>query len=1006
MPHNDDPCLEGNSYEIKNYVLLGQKKKPKPSKTKKHILPGHKKKSKQSETRKHIFKNDKKRSIQIFYQNANSLRRKTHEFYLNILNEDYEIIVITESWLCDDINDSELFDDRYNVFRQDRRKANSRETRGGGLIFAAKKEINVTPITQMENSCTEPLETMWLRCNLFGQDLICCICYFQPSVKLETMKKFVDRACTQNDFFNCRILFLGDFNIPEFENSNLSDTQRLTHMNRLVNMYNLESLNNIKNHKSRTLDLCLTNFAQYNISRNKHAKINLEKGQGLVKPVKDHPPLLINIEIQSNQNSSASNDSINVTKKVYNFKQADYTALGLDLDSVNWQEVLNTYDNTDCNKKLDTFYCTLKGLLDKHVPCFDKPRKKIKFPVWWTYETKKMFKKKERLRKVQQRSQQQQNKYFQLRKLCKKQIKSDHKKYIDNISNSLKQDSTLFWKYIKNKKKLTKKQTLKYQGQVLNKSQTIADAFAKHFSSAYNSSTANNPLISTEPVTNFYIHIGQITEHELMCAIKSIPEKKAPGTDGLPPLLYKMCAEQLKIPLTLIFNASLNESRFPEKLKESVITPIPKKGSSVDIENYRPISTLNSLAKIYENVLYEKISSFIFSSITPHQHGFVKGRSTLTNLAEFTHYTSKVVSLKRQVDVIYTDVMKCFDSIYHSAINHKLKLVGFSPPLTQLIDSYLRNRKNYVSYEECTSKPFTPPSGVAQGSKLSSLLFILTFDDVHKNIKHSQFQLYADDLKIYKEIISINDCLLLQEDIDRVQKWLKAVGLSFHPDKSYKMTYTNTKNIVKHNYTINNITTQEVDTYKDLGVTLTRNITWGAHIQKVTEKAYQKLGLIIRYCKPINDIDAILTLYRSLVRSTIEYCSVIWSPKTKKDRKQLEDIQACFVRYLFQKLNGFYPSYPHNISYKTLIENIPLPSIEERLSKNQFGFIEKIIKYKIDSPYILKNIDFRIPNPRLRIDTSRLFELPRYKHDLLFRSPLLSALKVYNDILDKPDIFL
>lgn len=486
-------------------------------------------------------------------------------------------------------------------------------------------------------------------------------------------------------------------------------------------------------------------------------------------------------------------------------------------------------------------------------------------------------------------------------------------------------------------------------------------------------------------------------------AIKQLPEKKAPGTDGLPAILFKKCYAQLKIPLSIIINTSIKESIFPSKLKEALIIPIPKKCNSVETSNHRPVSTLNTIAKIYENILYSKISSLIFNAISEHQHGFVERKSTISNLIEFCDFTAKEMT-QHQVDTIYTDIMKCFDSVNHDAIIHKLEQY-LSPSLVKLLDSYLRNRKNYVIYENCISGEFSPSSGIVQGSKLSSLLFILTFDDLKHHIHHSHYKMYADDLKIYKTIKTQSDCDLLQEDINNTQKWLKTIGLTFHPDKCYKVTYTNKIAKIDHTYNIDRKEIEEVSKIKDLGICFNNNLTWGEHMNQVTLKSYRKLGMVIRYCQPIQDIDTITLLYKSIVRSTIEYGSVIWTPKTAVAIKNIERIQSKFVRYLFQKFNGFYPKYPTYIEYNILIENLPIQSLKERILNNQMTLLKNIINNQMNSPYILSQLTFRIPNHRTRTDPNNLFAIPNLQNNNLLKSPIIYAMKLYNELEEKPNIF-
>ncbi|KAI5731180.1 hypothetical protein M8J77_006038 [Diaphorina citri] len=421
-----------------------------------------------------------------------------------------------------------------------------------------------------------------------------------------------------------------------------------------------------------------------------------------------------------------------------------------------------------------------------------------------------------------------------------------------------------------------------------------------------------------------------------------MPTNKPPGPDGIPPLIYSQCVDQIKIPLTIIINLALKTKQFPSLLKESIVTPVPKKSGEQDVSGHRPISNLNVAAKIFEGVLYDKMSSFIFNNISPQQHGFVNHKSTVSNLVEFCDFTARAISQHGQVHTVYTDVEKCFDRLCHDAILDKLIKVGFSIPLTQLFASYLKNRKIYVKYLNKRSNPITPSSGIVQGSKLSSLLFILTYDDLHRLIRHSQVLLYADDLKIFKIIRNTEDCEHLQEDLTSISAWLSTIGLNFHPNKCYVMNFTSSKTPITYTYNINNTPLNYVEFYKDLGVTFEKNLDFKKHLEATQKKAFQRLGMIIRFSRPIQDLDALKLLYQSLVRSILEYGSIVWSPRTQVDIKFLEKIQGRFTRYAFNKENKFYPLYPNYIEYDLLIDHFGLSSLKDRRDKMQLKFIENV----------------------------------------------------------------
>lgn len=946
------------------------------------------------------------KAIRIFYQNANSIKRKHANFFYNTYSEDYDIIIITETWLSEDIGNNELFDNkRYDIYRQDRDPSTCKK-RGGGLLFSCKRDYKATPLRNL-NICTRENEIMWIKCQIYGQELLFCICYFPPPVSNETVKSFVSNICSDTNLLGKNIMIIGDFNIPEFDdNTNINGNTQVYEIHKLMNTLNLESFNKIKNSNSRTLDLCLTNISKQFSIRRKKTNVNIEKAdEGLVKADRHHPPLVINVELQNARNNitNSKNTDIGENNK-FNFTNANFTLINTMLAKIQWSDVINL-DSKDCNQNLDQFYQKIFEILEQHVPKYKNTHTKYKYPIWWTHDTKMKFKSKERLRKQKNKSTNQQNKYKQLRKLCKSQIKINYQNYVQKMSQNIKKDSSQFWKFYKNRKALSNKKSVQHEGKDLVDPKIIANTFAQHFLKSHNNNTRvpeSTASLSPEQIySNTHLHIEYFTKDDIKKAVQEIPVKKSPGTDGLPPILFKKCLDTLLNPLTNLINQSLREAVYPDKLKESIIKPIPKKGNNVEINNHRPISTLNTLAKIYECALYNKISNFIFSNVSPNQHGFVKQKSTLSNLTEFCDYVARVISEKAQIDVIYSDISKCFDSISHAAIIHKLQSIGFSTPLVQLMKSYLCQRKNQVLFENHLSKPFYPPSGVGQGSKLSSLLFILTFDDIRKHIKNSQFQLYADDLKIYKKITSYNDCILLQEDLNSSQKWLASVGLHFHPNKCFKMTLTTKKNTIQNPYEVNKTPLQNVETFTDLGVTFSSNLNWDAHIDKTIGAANRRLGMVIRCCTPISDIDTITLLYKSIVRSKLEYCSALWTPQTKTQIMKLEKVQANFVRYLFQKINGFYPKYPSNISYKLLIEHLVIDSIESRFRDNQIKFLKNLLTNKINSIYLTSKIDIKVPNPRLRTDPTTLFAV----HPNLFKSPIIAAMNVYNNIENKPDLF-
>lgn len=183
----------------------------------------------------------------------------------------------------------------------------------------------------------------------------------------------------------------------------------------------------------------------------------------------------------------------------YNYQKADFLKFCTELEVNNWDLEIGPETSKSPDEKLDLLYHHMYQIRDKYVPKLKTRNNKSNFPIWWTNECKKMYKRKERLRKVKNKPSRQNNEYKTLRKQVKSQIKMDYKKYVDDVVQKLKTDSKHFWQFYKNKKALAKKDTLTHNGIELTDPQNIADSFATHFINAYNH---NIPPDLNEPITS------------------------------------------------------------------------------------------------------------------------------------------------------------------------------------------------------------------------------------------------------------------------------------------------------------------------------------------------------------------------------------------------------------------------------------------------------------------------------------------------------------------------
>ena len=202
------------------------------------------------------------------------------------------------------------------------------------------------------------------------------------------------------------------------------------------------------------------------------------------------------------------------------------------------------------------------------------------------------------------------------------------------------------------------------------------------------------------------------------------------------------------------------------------VRPIFKKGDKENCSNYRPISLLCVVSKILERAVLNQIKSEILPLITQNQHGFMGGRSTETQLLHLYDYINSILDSTGQADIIYLDFSKAFDSVTHYLLLHKLRSFVFNGSLYHCFSSHITSRKQHVVIDGDNSDWCNVTLGVPQWSILGPVLFLIYINDLTDCVSNNtNVASFADDVKIYRKINSLHDCLLLQHDLIALDKW-------------------------------------------------------------------------------------------------------------------------------------------------------------------------------------------------------------------------------------------
>lgn len=501
-----------------------------------------------------------------------------------------------------------------------------------------------------------------------------------------------------------------------------------------------------------------------------------------------------------------------------------------------------------------------------------------------------------------------------------------------------------------------------YDGKIASSTLDIVNLFADHFQSVYEGEISDNNVPSYTYPNTIHLQNFFITRESCLNKITSLDPNKSAGPDNIPPIFLKQCASAISGPLTTLFNHLLSSGHFPARWKSSYITPIFKKGDDTDIKNYRPICIQSALPKIFEALVLDLIYPSILKVIDKNQHGFVSGRSTATNLLLYHNYITESFAKKKQVDSIYTDFSKAFDKVSHKLLLSKLYALGLRGKLLDWFSSYLSNRILFVKIKHSKSKLLNATSGLPQGSHLGPILFLIFINDIISCFDDVEVLLFADDIKLYKQISNIGDCLILQSNINKLQNWCVANNLFLNIDKCKTLTFCRTKTPLSFKYTIENKILEKVKEIRDLGVMFDTQLNFINHIQQITNKGMKTLGFIIRTIKDFDSLEVIKIVYLSLVRSLLEFNSIIWSPYYQIHIRNIERVQHKFLRFINFKLH-----IPiQHINYTSLLNTLKLHSLENRRKIIDLTFLFKIIHSKLDCCELLHLIDFKVPNRETR----------------------------------------
>ena len=380
-------------------------------------------------------------------------------------------------------------------------------------------------------------------------------------------------------------------------------------------------------------------------------------------------------------------------------------------------------------------------------------------PPWITTFLKRQIRKRKRLYRKAKRSDLERHwiKFRQLRNETNTMIRKSKQQFHDNIAEKLKSKSLSSKDWWSTLKTFISPNLNSANPPIESEGIIYTDDFEKEnlFNNYFQGQTIlddSNAVLPELPEPSYLTSLSSIAfdPQEVEEILKTLKTDKASGPDGLCNRILKELSHELSSPLCSLFNKSLSLGKFPSPYKDANVTPVHKKGDLSLVSNYRPMSLLNSVAKLFEKLVFKYLYNHLQDNnmLSSLQSGFIPGDSTVNQLAYLYNMFTEALDAGKEVRTVFCDISKAFGRVWHEGLIYKLKAAGVSGDVLGWIQSYLSGRRQRVVLPGSFSEWVYIKAGVPQGSILGPLLFLLYINDIVKNIG-SNIRLFADDTSLF-----------------------------------------------------------------------------------------------------------------------------------------------------------------------------------------------------------------------------------------------------------------
>ena len=879
------------------------------------------------------------KTLSICHVNIRGLNSSKLRAIQTSLSKGLDIITISETFLSQSTKSTELkLPGFHDIMRRDR------PTFGGGVAVYIRDSIPYKRITQSEHIS---LEQIWFQISTKEGKVMICNVYRPPTYATfwEQFSSNLEKVKSENPNMKY-FLILGDLNAdPNDINGK--------YLNDICEAQNLQCLvkepTRITSVSQTCIDQIITNMPNF------------------VKNVTVSPPVSTNdhCTVTAEFNFKLPKEEP-YTRHIWQYTKGDNIKFQNALRNANWDECFKTGDvNTSCEMWTESFL----NIARTHIPnkvVLVRPNDS----PWYSNKLRLLKRKVDRLYKKAKRYKTvlSWDRYKRLRNTYQSSLDTAEATYKKDLSGSLSstQNTKHWWSTVKSLlghggQDNYPAMTHPDNGTFICDNKGKASLFNNFFLSHNKIDDSNAKLPNNYPECLASLHEIVATEEEVLDQLKALDVNKATGPDEISPRLLNMAGETIVPSLTKLINLSLTSCKVPDSWKKANVTPIHKKGDKDKVNNYRPISLLPTVSKILEKIVFKHVYNFLHTNnlLSVHQSGFRPGDSTLNQLALIYHEICDALDKKKDVRIVFCDVSKAFDKVWHKGLLFKLFMIGIRGRLYEWFKDYLINRKQRVVIRGQSSEWGIIEAGVPQGSNLGPLLFLIFIDDLSKAV-NCHIKLFADDTCLYVTVDDPNEASeSLNTNLNNVRKWANQWLVKFNAEKTKAMTVSN-KHLVHPPIQFDGVTLENVNTHKHLGLIFSKDLSWSYHIDSIIKDASKMLD-VMRMLKYDVDRKSLETIYFTYIRPKLEYACQIWDDCTTRESNKLENLQLYAARIITGAKKGTSHELLYNdVSWSTLADrrtHVKLKYMHKIVHGNVPIFLSSVLPQVVGNvvPYRLRN---------------------------------------------------